>query len=230
MIQKVSSWLKRLRPAPMRWLVPVETPYRERAWDKSIVRKRSVHLPLHGAGTRSKERESMLRFLEQIHGELSGEVIDLGAGRSHLKRLQHRMPDVKRVIAHDVVAYEGVDLVCDLSDLSSRLPPGSLDAATCFEVLEHLEDPAAALREIFAVLKPGGSLYLTTPFQYPIHGWKLSDGRLDYWRFTEHGLRKLLSPYCDDIRIQYSGQRREEPISYCVACVKRPAAGAVTAP
>ena len=221
MIARLSALLRRLKPMPMRWLAPVETPYRERSWDKSIVSKRLVRLPLHGAGTRSRGRESMLRFLEQIHGELSGVVVDVGAGRSHVKKLLPHLAPGTTVIAHDVVAYEGVDLACDIAELSSRLAPGSVDAVTCFEVLEHLEDPAAALREIFAVLKPGGRLHLTTPFRYPIHGWKLSDGRLDYWRFTEHGLRRLLAPHSDDVRIFWSGRRREEPSAYAVTSVKR---------
>jgi len=45
-----------------------------------------------------------------------------------------------------------------------RLPfsPASFDAVTLWDVLEHLSDPAAALREIARVLVPGGRLLLTT--------------------------------------------------------------------
>jgi 2-polyprenyl-3-methyl-5-hydroxy-6-metoxy-1,4-benzoquinol methylase len=37
------------------------------------------------------------------------------------------------------------------------------DLALCSEVIEHVHDSAAALRHIYASLKPGGHLVLTTP-------------------------------------------------------------------
>lgn len=51
------------------------------------------------------------------------------------------------------------------ADLERPLPfaPGSFDAAVCFEVLEHLFDPAALLSDIHRVLKPGGILIASVP-------------------------------------------------------------------
>jgi SAM-dependent methyltransferase len=39
---------------------------------------------------------------------------------------------------------------------------GSVDFAICSEVVEHMEQPAELLNSIFAILKPGGCLVLTT--------------------------------------------------------------------
>ena len=43
------------------------------------------------------------------------------------------------------------------------LPPASFDAVTLFEVVEHLENPTATLKEVHRILVRGGVLYLTTP-------------------------------------------------------------------
>jgi 2-polyprenyl-3-methyl-5-hydroxy-6-metoxy-1,4-benzoquinol methylase len=40
---------------------------------------------------------------------------------------------------------------------------GRFDAVTLFDVIEHLADPAAALRQCRRYLAPGGRLFLTTP-------------------------------------------------------------------
>jgi SAM-dependent methyltransferase len=39
----------------------------------------------------------------------------------------------------------------------------SFDVIISLEVLEHVEHPAAVLREVFRILKPGGWFYLTCP-------------------------------------------------------------------
>jgi SAM-dependent methyltransferase len=43
------------------------------------------------------------------------------------------------------------------------LPDASVDAAICFEVLEHLQEPQQALAEILRCLKPGGHALLSVP-------------------------------------------------------------------
>ena len=70
---------------------------------------------------------------------------------------------------------------------SLPLRTSSLRLVVSQEVLEHLADPAAALREIARALEPGGLLYVQTPFIIGYHA-----APRDYWRFTAEGLRELL--------------------------------------
>ena len=50
-------------------------------------------------------------------------------------------------------------------DLKNKpLPKNSVDCATAIEVLEHISDPSRAMSDICNSLKPGGYLFVTTPF------------------------------------------------------------------
>lgn len=60
----------------------------------------------------------------------------------------------------------------------------------CTEVLEHTRQPFKAVESIFTMLKPGGYAFVTTPYNFRIHG-----PLPDCWRFTEHGLRELFRRY-----------------------------------
>ena len=52
-----------------------------------------------------------------------------------------------------------------LGDLSEPLPfeDGSFDNAVIKDVLEHVPDPAATVREVYRVLKPGGLVFASSP-------------------------------------------------------------------
>src|SRR5688572_1047700 len=52
-------------------------------------------------------------------------------------------------------------LIDDAGDLP--WPDGQFGAVVCFEVLEHLFDPSAAVSEALRVLAPGGSMVVTVP-------------------------------------------------------------------
>ena len=67
----------------------------------------------------------------------------------------------------------------------------SFDVVTMFDVLEHVEDDAAAVREIFRVLKPGGAFVLSVPAYQKL--WSAHDEALHHFRRYEYsGLQAVL--------------------------------------
>lgn len=62
----------------------------------------------------------------------------------------------------------------------------TFDTVVLLEVIEHLPLPLLALQEAFRILKPNGTIILSTPFIYPIH-----DAPYDYQRWTRHGIEEL---------------------------------------
>jgi 2-polyprenyl-3-methyl-5-hydroxy-6-metoxy-1,4-benzoquinol methylase len=64
----------------------------------------------------------------------------------------------------DDIDFRGADLDC------ARLPiaDDSVDAAAAVEVIEHLENPRALVRELVRVVRPGGWIVVTTPNQLSV--------------------------------------------------------------
>jgi SAM-dependent methyltransferase len=98
--------------------------------------------------------------------------------------------------------------ICD--DNSEIIPSNHFDLIICTEVLEHTLNPFKAVDELYRILKPGGSCYITTPFDLRIHG-----PLPDCWRFTEHGLRELFKRFeTAEIRSIENENRFLMPIHY----------------
>jgi SAM-dependent methyltransferase len=68
------------------------------------------------------------------------------------------------------------------------VPDASVDCALATELFEHTPDPELVMQEALRVLKPGGLLFFTVPFLWPLHIVPY-----DYRRFTPFGLERHLS-------------------------------------
>jgi SAM-dependent methyltransferase len=67
------------------------------------------------------------------------------------------------------------------------LTTSSYDSVLCINVLEHIYNYRNLLNESYRVVKPGGTLYLSVPFFFNIHG-----STDDYFRYTKSALERLL--------------------------------------
>lgn len=66
------------------------------------------------------------------------------------------------------------------------------DVVLCMEVLEHTIAPFQAVKEIRRILKPGGILLASAPWNFRIHG-----PQPDLWRFNQNTWRLLLKDWDD---------------------------------
>ena len=94
--------------------------------------------------------------------------LDIGAGSGDLLKLLRQTWPAMQADACDYhierFALEDVNIVqLDLNAHPLPYPDASFDLVTCSEVLEHVENYRAVLREIHRVLKPGGLMVVTTP-------------------------------------------------------------------
>ena len=96
-----------------------------------------------------------------------GVILDVGCGGGTLR------PFVEPVFDHyvgtDLVRYESFPSTCEFrpANLDQGLPfsDSFADAVVAAEIIEHLENPRALMRELVRVAKPGGAVILTTPNQ-----------------------------------------------------------------
>ena len=98
-------------------------------------------------------------------------------------------------------------------DITSWAVKEKYDVIICMNVLEHVFEYQKAIDNLYRALKKGGELVVFVPMIYPLH-----DEPHDYWRFTEHSLRKMLNGFCK-VEVNHSGIH-ELPVAYFIISVK----------
>jgi SAM-dependent methyltransferase len=140
-----------------------------------LTRRRRRTSPLRDClGQRNKSERD--RWLGQVLSAIprGSRILDAGAGEMQYEPLCAHL----RYVSQDFAGYDGkgdgtglhtgerrhtgLDIISDIVAIPE--PDGSFDAVMCLEVLEHVPDPLAALRELARLLRSGGKLVLSAPF------------------------------------------------------------------
>lgn len=148
-------------------------------------------------------RHHLITGLIQQHfpGRTDLNILDIGCGTGALSaKLQHCGTVVSADFSPLALQYSQKRGLTALARADAmRLPfrDAQFDVITALDILEHLPDDAAALREIHRVLKPGGKIFATVPAYQSL--WSPHDVALMHFRryvskevrarFTEAQLR-----------------------------------------
>ena len=169
--------------------------------------------------TKADPAETMTRrgwdnmMMEDHRSLVTGNVLDAGSGNSGWSK--DMFGNQCSLITFDQFNDVNIDISGDLTKLSSYFTPEQFDVVICMEVMEHVAQPFKVIEEIRAVLKPGGILLATTPFEHGLHGEDYGD----YFRYTRQGWQQLLLNFSEVKEIKWLGPE-ERPKQYFVYAVK----------
>ncbi len=180
---KVGYHLLRLFPTPRAW--------RSR-WDDSAPPGSSKLEAYWGPG---------------VWDELAGRtVIDYGCGAGG-DALEMARRGARRVIGLDIFpqALAVAARAAERDHLADRCTFGTAtrekaDAITCVDCFEHFGDPAAVLRTMARLLRPGGTVLVTfgPPWLHPYGGHSFSVFPWAHLLFTERALLRWRARHCSD--------------------------------
>lgn len=170
-------------------------------------------------------RKNLDKLQEAYRGRYRGTVLDIG-GRDR-GAFQKPKRKVEKWIFLDIEARHHPDVVADVADMKT-VAAETIDVVNAIELFEHVEKIDAGLQECCRVLKPKGTLIISAPFLYPIHGDPNDYQRwtAEKWRQTLHALKLkievfevtgyLLTSVCDMIKINcFSLPRFLRYVAFC---------------
>lgn len=153
-----------------------------------------------------KAKREFLKVALNKYTKQLGQALDVGCGTGAvLKMLEQAGWQARGVdMSPDAIKY------CEAKNLSVNIgfadkinfPDDTFDLVIASDVLEHLENDAAAVKEIRRVLKPGGIFIVTVPahqFLFSYHDAALHHFR----RYSKNDFKKLLSGQLKIIKVSW---------------------------
>lgn len=108
----------------------------------------------------------------------------------------------------------GATIVADFLEPTAFYGDEQFDHIIACEVFEHVPRVWDAPVVLAGLLKPGGTLWLSTPFMFEKHG-----PAPDCWRFTDDGLLQLFGRHF--LLDVWASDAHSEPLHYCARGTKR---------
>ncbi|WP_206613525.1 class I SAM-dependent methyltransferase [Parahaliea mediterranea] len=125
-------------------------------------------------------------------------------------------PENVEIETLDIDPASGATHIADICDRNLPGRIGFFDGIVCTEVLEHTLQPFDACDNLFDLLKSRGRVFVSTPYNFRIHG-----PLPDCWRFTEYGLRQLFRKFeIEELKSLETEGRSLMPIQYTLVARK----------
>ena len=150
-------------------------------------------------------RKQLNKYLNKLVPKFKdAEILEFGSGVNTKFSAKNIFINTKSFKQTDVNPDFGHD-VLDVRDVS-RLNK-EYDLVLCCNVIEHVYENERIVSNLKKLVKKNGHLLISVPFIYPLH-----DEPGDYWRYTEHTLKKMFEDFhIEDFK--YNGLR-EFPYQY----------------
>lgn len=114
-----------------------------------------------------------------------GRLLDFGAADTPYRDL---VPRSTEYLVADLPGNPRADVVVTADGTIPDVPDGAVDVVLSTQVLEHVASPTIYLAECARVMRPGGTLLLSTHGIMPYHPVPT-----DFWRWTHDGLRRVVT-------------------------------------
>ena len=135
-------------------------------------------------------RTAIFRAVDDAAKHMHGTLLDIGCGKMPYKEHIMKTSKLSSYVGLDIDTALQYDAVVkpDFFWDGKQMPfeENHFDCAMATEVLEHCPDPLVVMKETFRVLKPGGFMFGTIPFLWPLH-----EVPHDEYRYTPFALRRL---------------------------------------
>ncbi len=169
--------------------------------------------PFCGSSSRNRRLWNILKS-EFLRNDIR--ILHFSPSRS-LKRFLSKDPSLN-YITSDFLGEFDADKHYNITDISES--DNSFDLIICYHILEHIKDDRAAMKELYRVLKKGGSCIIQTPFKdgeiYEDDKIKTAEDRLKYFGQEDHlriysvdGLRERLTLSGFDVRVNKFNEEKD---------------------
>jgi len=127
--------------------------------------------------------QDLLRVVTRFAQQVKGTVFDYGCGGAPYRELFRHCAGY---VGADITPGPRVDRLLSADGLTQEAD-NRYDAVFSAQVLEHVRNPDAYVRECFRILRPGGRLFVSTHGMFQEHGCPY-----DFHRWTCRGLEELI--------------------------------------